>query len=335
MADFLFRADASQHLGIGHVMRCLAIAEGLRDRGHRCHFASAELIDAARRRLDREGIQRHLVEDAEFPDLVRRLDPLGLILDGYDFTPAWRAEVRALGRPVLSFQDHDDAAPLHADLVVNAPGNGADPAARPSSPDAIWICGRDAILLRRELRRALAAPKLAMGARSSILVGFGGTDPAGLTLPVAAALVRRLPETPLDIVIGGGVADADRVARAVGALGPQISTHLDALELGPLMRASGLAVSAAGGTVGELAAFGVPSLIAVIAGNQRLGAEAAERDGWCRAVPADASALADAAFGLWHAPDTRVAMAERARSLVDGRGVERIVTAFLGICAKI
>jgi spore coat polysaccharide biosynthesis predicted glycosyltransferase SpsG len=155
-------------------------------------------------------------------------------------------------------------------------------------------------------------------------------------LPVAAALTERLgPEVRLEIVIGGGVAAAGAVARAVAELGPQIRAHLDPLELGSLMRGSGLAVSAAGGTVGELAALGVPAVIAVVAENQRLGADAAARDDWCRAVPADAAALADAAAMLWHDPPGRAAMAARARDIVDGRGVDRVVDALLGICAKV
>jgi spore coat polysaccharide biosynthesis predicted glycosyltransferase SpsG len=336
MADFLFRADASPLMGIGHVMRCLAIAEGLRDRGHRCHFASTELAGAAESRLDREGIDRHFLDGDGFAALIHDLRPAALIIDGYHFTEAWRREIRALGRPVLTFQDHADPAPLHADIIINPPGTGTDPAGRAAAPEAIWICGREAILLRRELRLAMALPPLPMAERSAILVGFGGTDPAGLSLPVAAALTERLgPEVRLEIVIGGGVAAAGAVARAVAELGPQIRAHLDPLELGSLMRGSGLAVSAAGGTVGELAALGVPAVIAVVAENQRLGADAAARDDWCRAVPADAAALADAAAMLWHDPPGRAAMAARARDIVDGRGVDRVVDALLGICAKV
>ncbi|HVJ52129.1 MAG TPA: UDP-2,4-diacetamido-2,4,6-trideoxy-beta-L-altropyranose hydrolase [Aliidongia sp.] len=336
MADFLFRADASPRMGIGHVMRCLAIAEGLADRGHRCHFACAELTEAAARRLDKEGITRHVLDgEAAFAVLVRALDPAALILDGYHLTPAFRREAASLGRPVLTFQDHADATPLHAGLIVNPPGNGADPAGRAAAPDALWICGREAILLRRELRTALALAMLPIEARPSILVSFGGTDPAGLTLPVAAALTRRLGPVKLEVVIGGGLVGAKALVGEIDALGSHISVHLDPFELGPLMRRSGLAVSAAGGTVGELAGLGVPSVIAVIAENQRLGAAAAAADGWCRAVDPDAAALAEAAATLWRDPAGRAEMAIRARGLVDGRGVERVVEALLGICTKV
>ena len=38
----LFRTDANQNVGAGHVMRCLSIADAVRNRGEECLFVTAE-----------------------------------------------------------------------------------------------------------------------------------------------------------------------------------------------------------------------------------------------------------------------------------------------------
>ncbi|HEV2673299.1 MAG TPA: UDP-2,4-diacetamido-2,4,6-trideoxy-beta-L-altropyranose hydrolase [Aliidongia sp.] len=337
----LFRADADPTMGTGHVMRCLALAEALRDRDVAVAFACALITPSIARRLAAQRIDVHAVDPAADDQaaatiaIAHSLGANAAVVDGYHLGTGWRLALRSLGIPILAFQDMDDGMALHADLVLNAAAAADDPRWRRASPNATFLFGPRHVLLRGELRRAMAALPTPMADRSSILVTFGGADPAGLTLPVTTALSGVLgPKVPLDVVIGGSVPDGAGLAERVAALGEQVAVHLDPMAMAPLMSRAGLAVSAAGGTVGELAALGVPALIAIVAENQVAGAATSVAHGWCEAFdarePGAVEALALRAGMLWADVGRRQAMARRTTGLIDAEGADRVVDTLVG-----
>jgi spore coat polysaccharide biosynthesis predicted glycosyltransferase SpsG len=335
--DFLLRADATPAMGTGHVMRCLALAEALLDLGHGAQVASVDIVPALAARLGDEGVPVHRLDPDADRDaaatarLADRLGVAGIVVDGYHFGADWRQALyedsRERGRTLLSFDDAAAAPSPWADWVVNP----AVPE-RPDLPGCLF--GPFYIPLRREIRRAAAAI-LPVAARPAILVTFGGSDPAGLSLPVAAALVRLSDgAVPIEVVLGGAVPGAEDVAAGLAALGPAVTVQRNLRDMGPPMLRAGLAVSAAGGTLGELAALAVPAVIATVADNQLQGAAASVRDGWCVARdgrrPKAAENLAETALRLWRDPAERQAMADRARGIVTADGALRIARALLG-----
>ncbi len=343
---FLFRADASPRIGTGHVMRCLALAEELGSRGHRCHFLLGEATSAIERRLAAQGIAVTLLEQSADDrmgkatrDLAAGIGARAIVVDGYHFDEGWRLGVRRSGRPVLSFLDDQAVAARHADIVVNAAGDAAAIPQWQADGETFCLFGNDYVLLRREFRDALREPSLAITARPRLLVSFGGADAGGLSVPVAGLLgARLLPGTTIDVILGGSVAEGGKLARALAELGPSIRVHRDPPHLGALMRDAGLAVSAAGGTLWELAALAVPTLAVIVSDNQAPGAGRAAAVGWCRAVDARGEgaveAIVAAAMRLWQDPALRQEMARKASGLVDGRGAERICDALLARVAR-
>ena len=334
--NFLFRVDGDRRMGLGHVMRCRALAEALIAAGDNCVFVCAGLEPSLAAALRDTGIAVEAIdiesdhEAAVTLDLATKLRANGLIVDGYHFSAPWRAALRRAGVPVLAFAD-GPFRPDHADLLIDA--------ASPTSPDPNHLFGPDYVLLRRELVEAARLPPLPMEQRQTILVTFGGSDPAGLTLPTVTALHRLLPEVTLRVVIGGAAADGQRVAAAALALGPKIEVRIAPSRMGHLMREAGLAVSAAGGTVGELAALAVPLVLAVVADNQVTGAAACEAAGWCKPIDARggtdaAELLAVAAAELWRDPTERARRATLARSTIDPDGARRVAIAFLRVIAQ-
>lgn len=342
MLTVLLRADGGPTIGIGHVMRCLALAEGVNERGGIAHFACAGLPHSLFDRLAEAGFAVHCLKAApgsaddlaETLGIAERIGAGALVLDGYHFDEGWRAGFQSAGLPVLAFDDLGDLPALHADIVLNAaPQADALPYGR-IAPGARLLLGPAYALMRREFREAARAPGLPLAERRGLLLTFGGSDPLGLTAPLVRWLAPRLPDDCRLIVVVGGQSLGIEQARQLAELLPdRLELHVDCRSMASLMGQAGLSVAAAGTTSGELAALGVPSILIIVADNQVPAAKASADLGWCAvmdgrgdgAVPLIGAKVLD----LWRKPALRTVMAGRAVGLVDTEGAVRAADALL------
>ncbi|TWB38580.1 UDP-2,4-diacetamido-2,4,6-trideoxy-beta-L-altropyranose hydrolase [Nitrospirillum pindoramense] len=346
----LIRADATASMGTGHVMRCLSVAEALAERGATPLFAAVDLPPALARRLDTAGFAVALLPGpasgpGDLAGLAAEMVHRGaraVILDGYHFTDAYRAGLAARmatqGAPVMAFDDGPGTRPLHAGLIVN-PGAAVDQAAyRAANPDAVLALGPAYAPLRAEFRRARGQALPLLEQRRRLLLTFGGTDPAGLTLPCLKRLAPALPEgVGMDVVVGGSNPNTDCI-RTAGESFPNTVVHVETPRMADLMRDAGLALSAAGGTLGELACLAVPILLVVVADNQASSAGAVAASAKARVIDARGMDKAEAAeritaatLALWADSDARAALSHRIADgqSVDGMGAVRIASALL------
>jgi UDP-2,4-diacetamido-2,4,6-trideoxy-beta-L-altropyranose hydrolase len=333
VAQILVRADAAAAIGTGHVMRCLALVEILQERGHQCRFAMADITPAIAALLAGRALPVELLPGpaGSAADLaaMRALAVAAdaTIIDGYHFDTAYRAGLALCARPILAWDDGGSDGPLHSALVVNASSAArAEDYAR-RAPGARLLLGPAYIPLRQEIRSLIGAARPADG---HLLVSFGGSDPLGLTGPVLAGLAPCF-DGRIEAVLGGSVTDP-RPAEAVAARFPtRIRLHRDTPHLGALMLGARLAISAAGGTLAELAALRTPSLLIAVAENQREAVRLSPGHGWCLGFDGlDADAvprILATALALW--PDTPrlAAMSAAAAGLVDGGGTGRVADA--------
>ncbi len=336
MALILIRADASPTKGTGHIMRCLALAEALRDQGDRVAFVTAEITPSLADRLADDGWDHHRVtgdDPAAILDLSRRLNADALVVDSYWLDADWRAAVRSGFRAVLALDDLADRA-LHADLVWNPSPLAATLPYDRFAPGAVRLFGDAYLLLRREIALAAFGPRLPLADRDSLLLTFGGSDPAGLTVPVVKRLAPVLPAgVHLDVVAGGSNPALDCIRAACARFPGQVRLHVDSRRMGELMAGSGLAVTAGGGTVAELAALAVPTLLVVVADNQAPAADDARAKGWASFIDARgdrtaADAITDRALSLWSDLPARATLSHRiSAGGIDGRGAERVAAA--------
>ena len=295
------RADATPAMGLGHAMRCLALAQAYRDAGGDVVFAMADPPAAFAARLAAESIGLRPAEPA-----ATGAD--WIVLDGYHFDAAYERELRAAAR-LLVLDDHD--ADHDADLILRQ-GLGA------RAGDRV-LAGVRYALLRREFRQWAGGDRAVPERVQRVLVTLGGGDPG----PVIDIVLEALTRADLEVQWITGPLNPRRDAP------PGVEVVVDATDMPERMQWADLAVTAAGSTSWELARVGTPQIAIELADNQRPVARALAERGI--AVPAgwhadlDAAALARAIDGL--TAERRAEMSRRGRAAVDGQGAVRVLEA--------
>ncbi|MDP3660553.1 UDP-2,4-diacetamido-2,4,6-trideoxy-beta-L-altropyranose hydrolase [Phenylobacterium sp.] len=333
----LFIPDAGPHVGGGHVMRSLTLAEALGQRGGACVFMAspqvAAVLDAFAPEIPRvpaDGRSAVELMDAD----ARAFD--AVVFDHYGLSQGEHLTI-ARGRPSMALDDLADRS-LAVDMVLDS-----GPQRRAEDYEGLIPAGSRLLLgpayapVRPQFA-ALRAPALARrgGPVERVLVSLGLTDLDGITARVLDRVRPRLGEVALDVVLGGAaptLTGLERLARRDSRL----NVHVDTRDMAKLTAHADFAVGAAGSSVWERCTLALPSLLLVLAPNQRPAAAAFAELGAALVVDAaapDFESAFDRAFTrLSTDAELRARLAAKSAEVCDGLGAGRVADAFLDLIA--
>lgn len=316
----IIRCEAGGTTGLGHAVRCSALAGRLHQAGWRVSVAISDTGYAAV--PDLAALPRLRPEAAvETPaDLV--------ILDGYDFGIELEQKFRRAGRKLLVIDDAP-TRPHEAHILLDSTlGRTADEY-ESVAPSACVLAGAAYVPLRPAFRRARAERWQRFKAESQppvqrVLVSFGGTDPLDHTGKVLTALAEHAPALTFVVVMGPSAAHLESVRTQVAEL-PGAELHIAPADMAGLMAGCDLALGAGGTSSWERCCLGLPTLVLIIAENQRPGAERLAASGAAWLIDDTLDAIADRFAALLADSPARAKMAEAGRALIDGRGLDRVL----------
>lgn len=336
-----FRCDASYVIGSGHVMRCLVLADQLVERGAECRFLCVALPGELSAFIRQRGFMVYLlpsiadeVDDArQSTAILSEWQPDWLVLDHYQLGRPWQLFLRpAIGRLMviddLANRAHD------ADLLLDqnfapAPDRRYDELL-PSA--CLRLLGpRYSLLspafarLRMQRRLPTIVPR--------ILISFGGSDPANLTLPVLQALLAAdLGDVAFDVVIGGQCRQRFAI-ETCASRDARVCCHVATQRMAEIMADASIFVGAGGATSWERCCLGMASVIVAVSDNQdgvsQVLADAGLQLYLGRAEQVGISAYVSAVALLLRAPTLASHIGRRAADLVDGDGASRVSRAML------
>ena len=324
------RCDAGARTGVGHLVRCVALAEELVARGTGVRFLS-DLggVAWAEAQLARRGLPWHPPpsDPAGLVAAVERLEIDALVIDSYTLPPGHSAAVRKAGHRVLAIVDGDfrgQSADIYVDQNLDA---------HIEVEDAVGLAGLDYALLRSSVRslRPETPPVHGSGRTPKVVAFFGGTDAYRAAPQVARLLTRTGVAFDATIIAANEELHAELSAIPAGA-GQRLEIIPPTDELPKLLAGADLAVSASGTSTWELLCLGLPAALVWVVDNQILGYDRTIARGFAAGL-GQLGHLGDDAVAvlkrLLTDASLRTDLAARAWAAVDGRGVERVADALL------
>lgn len=335
MSGILIRCDGSHALGLGHVSRCLALADELRiSHGRRVTFAMRDPASAGAAAVWARGYDIDASPDdgnAEYGSWLRSLarsrGARAVVVDVRNaLSRAALDSCRLDGTLVVTIDDATDRR-LASDLAFYPPV--------PQVEELDWSgfrgqlhVGWDWVILRREFARDAARDDGDASPSTDILVTMGGSDPEGMTEFAMAALDEVEPPVAIRIVVGPAFIRAEELIDVIARSHHSVQVSCAPAEMAPLMRANRLAVCSFGVSAYELAACGVPAVHVCLTPDHARSSSAFEREAIARTAGVwgrlTRQQIAAAVMELLGSAEKRRAMSTRARELVDGRGAIRV-----------
>lgn len=334
---FAFRADASIDIGTGHVMRCLTLADRLREEGAATRFLCCplnghlgELITARGHSLAWLPSRENLAQDAE--DCLDALADEArwdwLVVDHYDLDGAWEHVMRCVANKIMVIDDLADRS-HDCDLLLdqNLQGPGRYMGLIPESCQT--LIGPKYALLRPQFAAARQNLRQRDGRVSRLLVFFGGSDAGGETLKALSSIqMLGRPDLSVDVVVGATNPHRAAIESACRSM-PNTTLYCQVDDMATLMATVDLFVGAGGSSSWERCCLGLPAVILSCADNQvDTSSNLAVYGAQLYVGPASAleeAFLARVLDTVASLSELRMHLAKRGMELVDGCGVTRVV----------
>ena len=281
MTRWIIRADASLHIGAGHVMRCLTLAQQIRSEGQN---------DVAFICRDEPGHLGGLILEQGFPvTLLSAVAPFSweadaqqvlksldtettdwLVVDHYGIDSRWETLLRHKAEHIVVIDDlanrtHD----CDAIIDQNYRRDFAHRYDHLVPVGCIKLLGPHYLLMRAEFASLRKTLKREFFRVTRILVNFGGTDEPNISLRALQAIQSlKVNELLVDVVIGKSNPHRATLQQEIDGMSG-VTLHVQTDRMAELICAADLAIGASGSTTWERCCLGLPTLALVLADNQR------------------------------------------------------------------
>lgn len=341
MKQICFRVDASNSVGMGHLMECITLADFFQ-KNYECNFIflvnDFPAINGVLSKYGYECLVMHHTEneDVELGSMKYHLQ--GKLLDIIICNLLNRSDDYYLRLQILASHsviilDDEIQRQVPGDVVINF-SITQDPKFYSVFNDGgtRYCIGPEYMPLSDEFYEKWCIEKTIPKECKTIFVNQGGSDPYGLTAKIIRALELLDLSQTIYVIIGDAISDKHRqeLESVQGALKNRyiFKWGVTQIRMLGIMEKADLAITAAGNTLYELAIFGVPSI--VICHHERhlvVADKFAERSAVINlgiGIQLHEDRIANSVIHLLNERLERVKLSNSIKKVIDGKGCRRI-----------
>jgi UDP-2,4-diacetamido-2,4,6-trideoxy-beta-L-altropyranose hydrolase len=259
------RVDGSLSIGLGHLVRCMALAHIIK---HYCMvtFVCKDIPDALKLEISESSFDLLIIEEEEaFLELITATDMV--VLDGYNFDSDYQRRIKSKGVKLICIDDLHDKK-YYADLIIN-PAPGIDSNSYDAEPATDFALGPCFALLRPAFLQQAKKNRVIDKVRT-VFICFGGGDYKNLTARVLKGIMNfRGGVKKVIVVTGSAYSNLDTLKSLIKD--EQRIQHFHSVteqEMLALMLEADLAIVPSSGILFEVLSTGMKVISGYYADNQ-------------------------------------------------------------------
>ncbi|UTJ06371.1 UDP-2,4-diacetamido-2,4,6-trideoxy-beta-L-altropyranose hydrolase [Arcobacter roscoffensis] len=266
--NILIRVNSSSSIGLGHLSRCLVLANKYKKKNNRVIFACEELKGNANSLIIEEGFELLILKDQSIDVLVNtckanKIDLL--VIDSYDFDYKYEKSIKQkLNIKLLCF---DDTYEKHyCDEVLNHNISAKKKKYKNLVPSFCKVkCGSKYTLLREEFKKTKRVKLKKSKKVHKVLLMMGGTDHSFLNIKILDILLKY--NFKIDVVTSSSNKNLDKLSRTVKDR-KKVTLHINTARVATLMSKSDFAIISPSVALNEVIYMKLPFIAIKTASNQ-------------------------------------------------------------------
>ncbi len=351
--NIVIRVDSSSKIGAGHIMRCLTLANSLKQENNNIQFICRDHPGNFIAKIQKQGYFVHILKSKSYAILEKDSDlyyanwlgdtqdndakkcfkilkdihPDWLIVDHYGIDKIWQSQLKDVHKRLMVIDDLADRQHC-CDLLLDQTFGRKEIDYKSFVPSSCkLLLGSYYAILRPEFSkwRKYSLKRRINCNPVHLLITMGGIDSGNITGKILESLKKCdfIKELKITLILGIEAPHLKNIKKLANSMSGNIDVRVDVNNMAEIMANSDIAIGAAGATTWERCCLGLPSILVVLEKNQEMIASYMSLEGLATKI--NLKSLSQLNKHLNFIINNVEVMSIRCAKIVTGRGLEKVL----------